>query len=216
MKILGVLITVACVVLNIIIGSFLYQGKVPFLAVFKDDNSVNERKATDTLNNSKFVTYTDPYGTFYFQYPESWPIATTEQDRKENSSLIDTFESSDRSDNFMEGFDLYGFPTKEISFDASISYMLKSLPEADSSLKILEQKKLVINGLPAYEFIYSVVVPANRGLSSFDEKARVILFNMGEEAIMFEFSDQISTYEQTNKIFQKVIDSYRAAKESTN
>lgn len=213
MKILGVLITVACVVLNIIIGSFLYQGKVPFLAVFKGNNSVNEHKTTNALNNSKFVTYTDPYGTFYFQYPESWPIVTTEQSRKENSSLIDTFESPDQSDNFLEGFSLYVFSVKEIGFDDLVNNILKNLPSVDSSIKIHEQNKLVINGLPAYEFTYSTTVLANRGLVSFDENARVVLFNMGEEAVMFEFGDQVSTYEQTNKIFQKVIDSYRAAEQ---
>ncbi len=203
MKIFGIIIIVVSVIVNILIGLFILGMSW---------NQANPSTGTNSASGSK-VTISDetiPYinntHKFQFNYPKDWPITTTIANRENDPTLIDSFNSLNESDKFLEGFTIYSNKSVFSQLEM-VDYMRNNL--VANGYKILSEKPGEIAGRKWHRFDTTSTIKPEDGTAPYDIRGYVYSAEGNDEYITVEYYDQISTFENTKGAFIKTMESFK-------
>lgn len=198
MKKLGIIIVSVCIIANVLIGIWLYSDS----SLFLNEKNESQNKVSGNLSDSKLVPYFNSVYGFSFLYPRAWVINTTKELKENDISLVESFGSVDASDGFFEGMFVNAVKFKsDLDFDSVLNSIRASVPE------VFVDSPREIAGYKSQELVMKKFQKS--GSTDYEVRSHAYLVKTSKDLILFEFVDQLSTYDANDKKFVEVINSIK-------
>ncbi len=194
MKILGILMVIICFIANVVIGTVLFtrDGSV---------ESENENMAGGEVSDNP-LPYRDTESGITLTYPAGWTIATTDDAKMDDSTLVDVFSSQDESDDYLEGFFVYEDGANGESLVRIVDSARNNL--ATNGLTVLTEEEVVVGGNSSHRFITTMLDE-----DDWEIKGMIYVVLAKDRVYHVEFYDQESTFEETSKAFEETVASIK-------
>lgn len=201
MKIFGIIIIIICFIANVLIGLFIIGLSLA------DKNTVanDTNKGIVATLSSETVPYKNTTIGLNFSYPKEWPISTDPQYKKDNPSLVDTFNSQDSSDGYYEGFSIFVDDINNYTFIEKIDTARNSL--VANGYRIISENPLDTGSNKAQRFEVSGVQQNTNSSVVEKVKGYIYLIATEDKFIFFEFYDQEAKFDNSGKVFVKTMES---------
>ncbi|MFM2383558.1 MAG: hypothetical protein RIQ72_130 [Candidatus Parcubacteria bacterium] len=209
MKTIAYIILVIVIVIQIGIGYSIKTGGSWIQSILNTSSKSSESRsevntASQDVLSSPMVPYTKSNLGLSFSYPGVWPIMTKDEDRRLDSSLVDSFGSQDDRDGFYEGFYVNHFPVPTDGMEGYFNVLRGNL--VYQKLHIVSEIDRQIAGLKGYVWVYEGTVPSVKQNDP-EISTRWILYiiEKGNTLYTFEFSDQIQTFDTNVKKMEELV-----------
>lgn len=153
------------------------------------------------LSTAPMIPYAHAASGLKFKYPSVWEPTLTEQDRIEDPTTLEIFDSLNGDDGFYESMFVNVYDKEDKTFSEFIETIKGNLEGNEFS--VTNEVETKVAGREA-------LLLDTKGESSEDNlflNGRVYLINADKNYLLFELSDQVSTFEETSQKFDEVINS---------
>lgn len=202
LSIFGICVPILLGVISVIGIAFVAMKTVKNLSNEAVKNAQNNVKV-----DGRLLRYSDTMSGISFEYPNSYSITTTLDQRKSDTTLVDVLSSQDYSDKFSEAIWINSYNSSDIA-------ILKLIDSSKNNIiangyTITGESEVFISGQNARKIESEGNVPSQDGTTRFDVKTITYIINAVDRFITIDYIDEKSEFEKNYPVFIRIIDSFK-------